>query len=601
VYRFDPPVWHAVTSDQDAGLFHFVTPQMYGGQITGPAGFQATPVDPAGTFDNTDAINQACASGQPVYFPPGRYHVRDKINLAGGGIITGAGPLQAIIDVGSDFNMSAPFVVDMAPTSASVQEDAQLSDMGIQFYQNAAWTTLGQLIQYPAAIGCTQTGVRVMLEDITIGRGWDGLKFVGNKCVNGNGIINIGCFNTPFIFDGALDYSFINAIEVWPFGMEGAPNLSGIFNTCNPTSIINLYDGLMIDNLGFFEASLTINDPRSTGYVVGVQIGNLHFNGYTGLLKVLKGSLSVSNLSLDVNGPGIEVNGPYDSTLLTIGFAKFNTNHPGFIVNHGGILNILGGVLYTEGIAVAGTDPVIAVDMATAPSRTYIYDLYWHPQATGGMHSTLITQSGSNVGLHIDGFTPGVAPFGPATAPIISIGTDTPYNHLDNVNLKVWGNSTVSVALDPTGVKGYYNLPDVEFQVTSTPTFATMGNFAPSSNVVQGKYRLLGDRVAFSFSDTFATNVYTTAAGGFWLSTNLPFSSVLASYGAIPVVLGSVSNVTFSTGAVLVAEIDGTANPVRVQPARYASGVAWSQLGVSAIPPSTAGIMFHVSGSYPVR
>lgn len=602
IYRFDAPVWVAISEPPATGVASEggVDVRQYGVQITGPPGFRDTSVDPAGQFDNTAAINVALASGQPLYFPPGRYHICGKINCDSQ-TIYGAGRMQTIFDVGSDFNMAATMVIDTAATVASHQEGTNIHDIGIEFWQDPAAASIAQIIHYPPAIGATQEGTRAILDNILIGRAWDGLRFVGNYAFILQGVIQIGAFHTPFIFDGSLDYGFVNSIEVWPFGCENLTNLTSIFIANNPTSFINYMDGLSIDNLSFFEASLTFANPHPAGFVTGIQISNLHFNGNTGLLKVTGGGVVVSNLCLDVNGPGIEVNGPFDSTILTVGTGKYiHAGTPNYIVNHGGILNILGGYFLLDNV-----DDQIVCDSATGASRTYIYDISIHTPAPVALNKTLIRQSGAASGLFIDGLTVVASYTAPVTVPIIAIGFDTLFNSLDHINLKMWGSQTVSVALDPTGVRGFYNLPDVVFPITSTPKFFTTGNFAPTAQTVAGYYRLLGGMVQFNLYHKFTTNAYTTAAGGFSFVTNLPVfyaagAPGLAAHGTTAIALGRYSKVTLPAGAALVAEVEYT-NPVEIQPEQVLTGASWSQLGPGNLPASTADIEFMFSGFYAIR
>ena len=572
----------------------------YGGKATGPAGIQATITDPTGTFDNTPAINAACASGVPIFFPPGRYHIRGHINCGTqhSGKLIGAGPWQTIFDVGSDFNLSAANIFDLASQGGQVA--GQVSDIGIECYQNPANTLSSQLIQYPWAISGSAQGTRPIINNLYIGRCWKGLGFIGNYAPILQGIIQLGVFNTPFNFDGARDYLFINSIEVWPFGFGSATNLINIWNANLPTSIFGRIDGLMVNNIALFNANLIFHSDSGTptSCAAADEISQLHLNGL-GTITVNESCTNVGLLVTEQSStspvPMLNISGAFTSTFFYVGQWRgitSNTTVP-LVVNHGGELGINGGYMY-----FAGAQTAVQVDSATSGGRTTIRNLTIHPNAI--ISESTFTQTSASAALILSNIQNDVSG-GTSTAPVAAYGTDNASNYISGTNFTALGPGTVSLPTFSGTVAGWYNIPNSPFQMTLTPTFATMGTFVPTSNVNVGTYRMLGDRVAIDVGNTFTTNAYTGASGVFSLVTNLPFVLPTGSIAQpFPLILGTVGNVTWGTNSNLVAGLIYQ-NPMLIQIAVNTSATSAVALGTANILPSTSNILFRFAGDYPIK
>lgn len=591
--------------------------RIWGVKIEAAGGYVPTPVDPAGTFDSTSAIQAALNTGFSIFAPPGRFHITDKLTCGGNDQqISGAGRVYSIIDVGSDFNMSATAAFDPAPSSITNQVGCELHNIGFQFYQNTADTSPSQLIQYPWAISASSPPARIILDNVELARCWNGISLQNNFAPIMNGVMQLGCFNIPLYMDGSLDYSFINQMEVWPFGSEGSGNLLTVWRTSGPTSTgptvyIGRSDGLTVNNfVGFFtNINITANNLDNPG----LSFNTIHLNGTTGGVTVNSGALSIGNFEAEVNAPALIVQGPMPfatgahDTIVTVSHCKCLTSSTtGFIANHGGTLNILGGTL----LATQNNATALTADDSFGNSRTMVSNLIVN---LGGSNifSPIIKQSGANAGLtlnHIQFTQDSGSPDG-FTGTVVSVTTDNAFNHLSDIDASMWGNTAVTVNLGsgPGPVLGYYDLPDHTFNMTMTPHFLTAGDFAPANNTPIGYYWLRGNYVDFDIREGFDTNAYTTASGGFYWATNLPIpnaSAIALNVVQIALTPTEISNFVLSSGYTQTAfglDIADASPSMAIYPEQAGSGHAWSQMGITNVPASTTGFFVSLHGRYRIK
>lgn len=516
-----------------------------GAQPTASPGFQATPVDPAGTFDNTAAINKAIATGNSVYIPPGYWHVKGQISCPGyGQIIFGAGQGQSIIDVGSDFNMSATSVVNQGNASVQVTRGCVLMDFGINFYQNPADTNRSQLIEYPPAVASSAS--RNVVGNMTISRGWSCFNYAGNFTFTFVGSIESGCFHQNLFADGQLDYSFIHSMEVWPFGSGDIPagggaNLVGIWKDgTTQAAFLGRIDGLEVNNLSTFSASVVVGTDEVTA--TGINFGVLHMDSLSGL-TVKSGTVSIGTFAgADDNGasaiPALVVAEPAGGTLthVTIGNLAYETNDSvgGLIAVHGGQLIINGGHFFNNADATN-----IVCDGSTNTGYLLLNNLYIAPPTNGVPLSNPVIAQLHTLGPCVLAATNLV--FNDSngnTGTMIQIGSDISDNLIAGNQYGGWGASSVVLSFLPLssgglGISGYYDLGGLTFPYTVTPEFTTEGDYAPSAVTCTGcVFRLNGSYATFDMNLQWTNNAYTTAMGTFEATTNLPrvFSATTAGY-----------------------------------------------------------------------
>lgn len=144
-----------------------------------------------------------------------------------------------------------------------------------------------------------------------------------------------------------------------------------------------------------------------------------------------------------------------------------------------------------------------------------------------------------------------------------------------------------NVTLPASIANGYYDL-NLTFSVTPTVQFATPGDssftYATGLPVPAN-----GNVVDYSIILQFNTNAYTTAAGAFRISPNIPF----APRGQTASSLGEMGNVTF-TGLVGAVMLTDKTLAMRLNTSNAAVG----NLRPTNVLPSETGVFFSVNGSY---
>ena len=585
--------------------------RIWGAQAEGTLGYQTTPIDPAGTFDSTAAINAALATGFNIIAPPGMYHITQPLVCSGfGQTITGVGRTQSIIDVGSDMNLTAAGELIVGNNGPNVQTSCEVHKVGIQFYQNPADTTRAQLIHYPWAITCVAgTGGaaacgRVVLDQVRISRGWDCINLPNNSGGWWWGRLELGCFDQGIQADGTLDYSHIDSIEVWPYGLEGSPNLnaSGIWGD-GSTSAGNLgnVQGLQVDKFSIFDASLTItgNNTSSEGMIFGkLQLDNL------GQLHISGGKVQIGELDTGISNaqtiPAVLVDGTYTTTRVSVS-NYYNTSGPNatatFLVT-GGAVNISGGIAAAGG-ATGGVDSTMfEVTNTTGFALLKLTGLYIKPKSGSNLTKSIVVETGgTSAQLIMDGdtFENGAG----STGTMINIGFDGQNNYISNVSgLTSWGSGGVVLGFVPT--LGYYDFGNYKFTLTPTIAFATNGDYAPTGFTSTGNYYLRGNYVEVLLNASWTNNAYTTASGVFQVSTNLPPPPVGFPTPGEPLLVTALSGVTYGTSPQQFPCNGWINGSSIIALAVCATGAVTSGMTTTNLPPSAAE-SFVMSGRYTIH
>ncbi len=686
-----------------------------GAQITGAPG--APTADTAGQFDNTAALNAACALGVPVRLPAGQFHITSEVACSNTKF-TGAGGLneETVLTVGSDANLGVSCYLNLAPTAGQLGTQAQ--DLAINFYQtptlsapstanisgsaltvvSGATPTAGEMVasqytnpatvlsgsgpftmskgaggtyngvvvtywptftgsisgntltvtsgsvaigdmlagdgvlsgqfivsgsgstwtvsrtqgvvvpnetigliaglrQYAPAICGTQPANRPTLANVNIENAITGLSVLVNEAWTLTGKINIGAYGVPFIVDGPEDYFTAQDIELWNFGSQ-ANTTSMPMWLQSPQAELGYCDGCHIRTLVAYRQGLRLN-PNSS-FDTSDTIGDLQLDD-AGTLDIEHGTLTVGALNVEVsNGPTIVMNGLADPfhARLNVGVAKIITDSlTGDIVNHGGYLTIGSGqiVMYASSYTSPTAEPLVMTDANTAASVTQINNVTYDMAGGATLTQPIVVQSG-NGSIVMHNWSP-ESVWGATGVALIQIGNDIVNNYISNVFLNnESGVTPVSIVMNLSAVRGYYDFPDVNFPVTITPAFATPGNSVLNNNSNAGYYRLLGNMVQFVISDNFMIT-QTTASGALQLTTNMPGFNPDGGYPlALPM---SLSGPTFPAGEVPFAQTNSQSSML-LMPMLNVSGGSPVTFTTSNIP-SGVQEAITISGEYPVR
>lgn len=566
----------------------------------GSPGYQPTPVDPAGRCDATAAINAAIASGQNVYIPAGAYHVTNQLLCSGyGQVIEGAGRTQSVIDVGSDFNMSANAVLALAPPTGmnpNFETECELRDVGLRFYQNSTDTSRAQLIQYPYAISGVN-GAALHLNNVRMINCWNGINMTGNTGLfRFMGMLELGCFNQNLYIDGPLGYSHINSLVVSPnYGYTGG-SFASIWEDGNTqAAFISRIDGLDISKFSSFYGATVIGPNNQL--VTGVTIGVMDLNGDGATVQVQAGALSVGAFTgsqgAGAYGPQIEVN---DTTAPGPDNARVNIGTLRFAGSGTAPFDVTSGTLVVGSGVVNMAPNTTAFKVETTNAEADLHGISYVFNNTANRTVPLIWQVNGTLVADDQVLT---SSSGGHTGPIVEIDTDQGRNRISGIqNLATWGATSVTLGFSTT--LGYYDFGNLEFPITSTPAFATEGDFAPTGNTVLGGYFLMGNDVEFQLNDEWTNNAYTTASGAFALLTNLPAAIGPGGSKGAPISISEIDNVTLPTppSAICSAIINGVQQIALT--VCNSAGVA-TQLGTANLPPSRANLQIVVGGRYRVR
>lgn len=340
--------------------------------------------------DNAAAFNAAAATGKPVYVPqcPLQYLVDDAINLQLKQVLFGDGRLSSVIAVRSTFNLSAKGVI----TSPHGEPGATIRDIGIHFYQPDT-IVRANLIAYPAAF-FMQNSSRFRMLDVRVTAGMTCIDARGNAGGAMMFQLELSCFDTALIADGALDTIYVDSAHIYPFGLtanqiaiyEDQANVGidfGRVDACELNNIFAITSGKGIylhestNTPGTVSNCVISNYWDDSGRALVMSAGNTSVASmHSGLTKSWSqsivhtgGNLAVAGLTIRDQtarrSPAIITNGDGKVSLLSISgltAAMFNHDNTLFYADGGSTTNFaLSGVSTFRYPNVTYTRPTVHV------------------------------------------------------------------------------------------------------------------------------------------------------------------------------------------------------------------------------------------------
>lgn len=538
--------------------------------------------DSTGVSDSTTAFRNAVAVGRTVHVPSGTYKLTDIVTLQNGQIMTGDGRRKTMIEIDSDFNMSALGVIRLATS----EPGACLRDVGIEFTQPSDPGTLrSDLIQYPPAIYAVNAP-RFIIDNVRLSGAWNGLDMSGNNGGVHIGFMEIGAFNKGLIIDGALDFINIERLHFWNFGIGASGTVLGDIWRDGTTiaAEIGRIDGLNIGVFDSLRASLVVTSNANNGQKIDIE--GLHLD---------------TNARLTVDGGLVRVSRAYvttNSSIATSSIAVTNSNAS----------------LQIDRLEIrASSSPVDVIDVSSGQFECR--GGRWYTSTTA---NSMVLQSAGRMfldGIHLYppdaartvGFiksTGGqcrvvrciVEDQTSGSGPAIEITTDSLYNTVSDNDFGKW-----DLTLPSNPNLGSYGANKIDqFSWTPTVTFATPGDLSITYAERIGKYWFLPNGVHIECRISFSTNAYTTASGAFRI-TGLPVLGRATS--GIGIALGSASKFDFSasftqiTGSLSTSTAISSTGHIGLQ--QIGDNQTTGDISSSAVPASTSGFYLTLSGFIP--
>lgn len=166
--------------------------------------------------DDTTIINNALATGEPVYFPHTNsgYLVTDAIKpTRAGQPMFGDDRCGSFFVVPSTFNMAAQGVI----ACATGEPGFTWRQMGMRFQQLDS-ASLASMVHFPPAIYAVNQP-RFKIAECAITNAWTGINMTGNSGGASIDDLQISTYSDAIDIDGSLDIVRINRLHAWPFGM----------------------------------------------------------------------------------------------------------------------------------------------------------------------------------------------------------------------------------------------------------------------------------------------------------------------------------------------------------------------------------------------
>jgi len=561
--------------------------------------------DPTGVTDAAAAINACAASltnGQQtnVYLPPGTYRLNGPINLTKGQALQGSGRGTTILAVDQAFSPAATGVIVTTP--GGLDPGPEIRDLGITFAQpstqssRAAFQNLGTCTsteggtgcKYPPAIlGTGAPGGRVKVHNVRIAKAWDGISDGGTNTLFWLENVEMSALNVGVKLGGARDFSHITQFHFWNFDIGAtSPLYTGVYADGGTYAAqfggATGPNGVSVNGWSIWRARTTINDTQFWGSFTNVMLdGNgstleIANNFFVQIANVYATGYAVgsnTNCQINVSAGRVQM-----ANLRGIGAAAGGDTATSFCLSGAGAVTLTGPQFQSnalDGRSIKQTGGTLMVTGGIFESASGTYTVPLVDQTGGSLHM---------VGNHF--FHSGAG-----TVTSISVGADSAENYLaDNKTLN-W-----PVVLGFSTNLGYYDLGDQLFSLTATPTFDTVGDFAPTGVSLAGGYFRRGSYVDFYFTSDFSTNAYTTAAGSFGFLTNMPVPVGGSQAGCQ---VGVLANVTIAYHPGCNVGPSGSSNYI-IFP-KVTSGGANTYFGTTEVPPSKAAVHFRIAGRYRAR
>ena len=509
-----------------------------------------------------------------VRLPAGTPELLAPVTLNTGQVLECSGRTQTVFQIPATFTpLSAAGVITMG----AAEPGGTIRNCGFNFIQPTSLTR-GSVVQYPPAIYAPYP--RWVIDNVRVQNAWRCLDARGNA--GGATLVRMECgaFANDSVggiaFDGALDFVHIGSIECWPFGMTGA-QLTVYEDQSTLCASFGRIDGLAVNQLASFTASVAMT-ANAANTAVPYAFNTMQLDGDGAQFTAAAGNATIGNYYSTKDSSSINTNGValISGGNITISNANLNNadiQGPAIAVT-GGALTILGGTLNQQAVGqpmltVSGTGTAAVYNVNSAFPVGSIRTVPYYLQSTGGAlileNNIAVAQSGS-------------------TAAFAGFATDVVGNYVSNNYFPGWAHTNFTTAV------GYYSYNEPEV-ISFTPTFQTVGNFAPTVTSSVGKATRKGDYLNLFADVTFTTNAYTTASGAFLL-TNTQVPPPIET--AVPCVLSQADNVTATTFNVQL-QSNTFVFPLMV------SGAATTDLGTGQVPASKTGVHFRFSCTYRIK
>jgi len=531
--------------------------------------------------DWTNAINRILSIGRSVYLHQrddgSGWDINDALVFKAGAAqrIFGDNPGVSFLKIGSNFNLSAPAVIDMR--AAADAKYAGVDNIGIDFYQPLTATSRDDLIKYPYAIDCSGVFRPRFDGVIRISGAWNGIRAIGDSGGMSIDVLDIGAINENFTIDGFSDFFSANAIRVWPHGFDvnagGSANLLALWGQGVVGCRFGRCDGLSIAQLSGFQARHIFAGGISGLPTFGT-IGVLHLDGNGSRIEASNGYVTIGSWYKTANASGDQC------AIISGGVWSFGghriTAPPS---GNAPFFDISGGYVFlAPGIIQTGSPDAPVFKLSGSNSLISIANEHFYFGTNATRTQPFIDIQGGQASIT----NPVFATIGTGSGNAISISNDGAHDIQINL-LQGWG-----INLPTTISNGQYNIDKTLFS-NPTVAFDVVGDsiFTYSTQVCQ--YRLCGNTIFFELQLVFSTNNYTTASGAFRVSPNIPYAPRIASNISIH----EIENITFSPQ--VAAEILTDKNVIFRQ---FVSNSTIVTLGTSNIQSGKSGIKIHITGSF---
>ena len=500
-----------------------------------------------GSTNDTAPIQTAWDLG-PVYLPPGNWHVTDELACNGGNAMSGAGNYVSVLTVGSaggnDFNMNANGVVQ---TGAIVGGPCSLTNFEIGFYQpDTGGMTLANIIHYPKALDGDFVHYGT-IDKVRINAAWECFGAAGGMSGTPGGThlgtIDCSSFNTGLYLQGN-DAFF--SVDTWDQETGGlTANQAAVYEaageagTAQCIHLAGDVQGPAFGKAMCFAQGVTLDN--GTAYNIPTSFNTLDLDGDGALLKVngggqgnavRVGTLYSTKSAADTLGT-LNIDGALTSVEISnCRVSAAQTSAPDILVNGGS--TILNGCYYfysspnetpvmvTGGLLKFANDRFVLPTPATATMMSVAGGASGTLELVGNNFSEPnVARASGNPLIHVN-----TALSAPArlimtgntflganvVGNILEIDQDNPGNNVQGNFLNGW-----QVDLGFNTSVGYYDFPDVPLPVTSTPQFATNGDFAPTGGTTDATFtgNILGPAltVVSGLSGTIAHGEEVTCGG----------------------------------------------------------------------------------------
>ena len=565
------------------GCWNVVSQPSYSAAIWGAVG--------DGSTNNTMALNAALAAVPVLVVPQGNWVISDELKCKSGNTLVGVGgaaggwttPAPAttnfiVTNTGPNaFNMSANGVIQGG--TPGTQPGCNLDKFSVTFTQPDT-TSTSDKIQYPPAIDLNGVHIgNVAAEGITVMNAWTclsaqqassfdpGSSFIGHiNCSAYSHGFNIGN-NDAFMSIGWFDCETYGLTANQAVAYEGMSAASpGVTGVCGEHLSASGGGAIHIGALTSFRQSFVEDSTPDIGQD---NIDTLDLDG-NGAFVINNGyNLSIhggysSKSSGDTNGTII---GNAGITQVS-GFKFADTSSSDIVANSGATVRI-NHSFYSDSTTSAA--PILVASGG-------LLDLNDMQFSVGGTRTIPEVEStGGILRMTANKFAAA------GSGSIVTVTADNAQNYVVGNSINGW-----SVTL-PATILGFYDLPDVPFTITSTPTFTTPGDFSPGTNTVAGNYYVRGSYADFDLTDTFSPT-YTTASGTFELALNIPPYA-----GGInqPCSIAFIQNATNTSP--VTAFLSSGNDLLFAQPRSANTSLNWS---TTQIPSGATNVQFVVSCRY---